>query len=149
MAKITSRVGTTEHVEALRDLVRPFLDVGEEPATDLEDLVPEVAGALGRALQGQRTAERRCERLGFENISLRVAVEERDLALSELRDGVPYDEDLDYATLDLMEALAAGGVAEPTFDGELAFESGLVMSREDLKPYLRAAIERWLRLRIG
>jgi len=65
-----------------------------------------------------------------------------------LRDGVEYDEDLDHATIDMMEALVASGASEPTFDGELSFQEAIVISKEDFKPIVRQAIESWLRLKV-
>lgn len=60
---------------------------------------------------------------------------------------VSYDEALDHATADLMDAFCSSGSAETNADGELEFDSRVVFSKGDLKPILREAINRWVELK--
>lgn len=61
---------------------------------------------------------------------------------------VSYDEELDHATMDLMDAFVGSGIADINADGELTFDSRVLVSKGDLKPLLREAISRWVDLKI-
>jgi len=61
---------------------------------------------------------------------------------------VPYDEALDHATMDLMDAMASTGQCEINHNGELEFNGRVTFGKGDLKPLLREAIYRWSGLKI-
>lgn len=61
---------------------------------------------------------------------------------------VGYDASLDHAAEDLMDGLVSAGVAEPNSNGELAFDSRVLMSKADLKPILREAVQRWVEMKV-
>jgi hypothetical protein len=57
---------------------------------------------------------------------------------------VSYDDALEHATFDLMDAITSTGVADISEDGDLQFDSRAVLTKGDLKPVLREAIKRWV-----
>ena len=57
---------------------------------------------------------------------------------------IGFDEALDYATLDLMDAFLGSGAATNTFGGDLSFDSNVTFTKQDLKPLLRQAIITWI-----
>ncbi len=78
-----------------------------------------------------------------DNMVLTVKVAETMDVLESICD-VTYDEALDHATADLMDAFAASGAADVSADGELGFDEHVLFSKSDLKPILREAILRYI-----
>jgi hypothetical protein len=70
-------------------------------------------------------------------------------ALANLVGNIDYDECLDHATVDLMDAFASSGAADTSADGELVFDERITFSKEDIKPMLRDAIVRWVELKMA
>jgi hypothetical protein len=150
--KIISRLSNDElQHERLRNIIEAATDGyisegGElEPANDLEGLVTQVDLTCVSFLQEIDALERDNARLGNIAVSHQVALVKLREAFSN---GVSYDEELDHATIDFMDAIMASGAAEATFDGEISFTTDLIMSKEDIKPILREAISSWVRLKI-
>lgn len=85
--------------------------------------------------------------LRHENLVLNVKYEEMMDVLSSFMD-VSYDEPLDHAAADLMDAFVGTGAAEANAQGELQFDSRITMGRSDIKPVLREAILRWVDLKM-
>lgn len=63
--------------------------------------------------------------------------------------GAGYDEALDHATADFMDAFLAGGDAVATSDGGMYISATSAFSKEDLKPLVRQAINSWVRLKMN
>jgi hypothetical protein len=82
-----------------------------------------------------------------DNMILTVKMAEAMNVLEALCD-VTYDEALDHATADLMDAFAATGGADVTANGELGFDASITYSKSDLKPILREAILRYIEQKI-
>lgn len=85
--------------------------------------------------------------LSHDHMVLTVKTAEAMDLLEALCD-VTYDEALDHATADLMDAFAASGGADVTAHGELGFDGTITYSKSDLKPILREAILRYIDLKI-
>lgn len=83
-----------------------------------------------------------------DNMILTVKLAEAMDVLESLMD-VTYDEALDHATADLMDAFAASGGADVTAHGELGFDGTITYSKSDLKPILREAISRYIDVKIS
>ena len=83
----------------------------------------------------------------YDNMILTVKLAETLDVLESIMD-VTYDEALDHATADLMDAFAASGGADVTPHGELGFDGSITYSKSDLKPILREAISRYVDLKI-
>lgn len=81
--------------------------------------------------------------------SANIRVEELSQLHEELEAGVTYDDALDCATIDAMEALMNSGIADTSFDGELTFDQNVVISKDDFKPYIRHAIQTWLAVKLN
>lgn len=77
------------------------------------------------------------------NQSLEVATRALEHFIDKFT-SVPYDEALDHATADLMDAFMSTGSVEVDDQGRLVFTEGTNLGRGDLKPILREAIHRWL-----
>lgn len=78
-----------------------------------------------------------------DNVSLQVTLTEAALQIDELMN-VTYDDAMDHATADLMDAFTSSGAADVTDDGDLMFDARISFSKGDLKPILREAIIRWV-----
>ena len=85
----------------------------------------------------------------LEHAALSVRLEVTEDALANLIGNIDYDDALDHATTDLMDAFAASGSAETNADGELAFDERITFSKSDIKPMLREAIVRWVELKMA
>lgn len=159
MTKIISRLNEDEaQLRRLRNIlevatggaIAPGGDV--EPAQGLHDLVTQVDMTCASLLETLDHVDAKYHQLALDNLRLATKIAEQDATLSTLHaaleDGISYDEDLDHATIDMMDTLLASGVAEPTFDGEICFQPEIPVSCEDLKPIVRETIESWLRLKV-
>jgi hypothetical protein len=156
MAKITTRPPEAKLDEAklvlrLNEIIqeandgRPiaFITVGNE-AEALLDVIQLVLRAQARAGEQLFADLAACAR---DNLVLSMKLSGAlDLLNTFLE--VSYDDALDHATADLMDALASSGAAEITDDGDLSFDARVVMTKGDLKPALREAIIRWVDLKI-
>jgi hypothetical protein len=115
------------------------------PGEELNELITQVDGMFVAYMETVDELEAEVQRLSMK-------VDRQDEILKEIHDtidqGVPYDDELDHATIDMMEALVATGAFEPTFDGEISISEDVVISKEDIKPIVRQAIESWLRLKV-
>lgn len=154
MATIVSRVNKTElELRRLRDIIDAATGGaigpgGEiEPGTTLAELVMHVDIACASLLALIDKLDAKCQELASDNLQLSTKFAEREQLVKVLSE-VEYDEDLEHVTLDLMEALIASGAAETTFDSEISFQADVVLSREDLKPFVRQVVDDWLRLKI-
>jgi hypothetical protein len=150
--KILSRLtDNEEQFQRLREIMEAatggaIAEGGDlEPEDTLTGLVRQVDITCASLLQMIDQLERENARLSNIAVSQHVA-------MTELRDAfdqdVQYDEVLDHATMDFMDALLASGVAESTFDGEISFVNNVIMSKQDIKPILREAVSTWVRLKI-
>lgn len=130
MTKIISRLSEDEtQFQRLRDIIEiatggaisPGGDM--EPAQSLFELVSQVDITCASLIEEQVRLEDKLHQLSVDYLQLATKIAEQDSMLKNihavLEDGVSYDDDLDHATIDLMDALLASGVAEPTFDGEI------------------------------
>ena len=150
--KIVSRLSEEEaQLQRLRDIIDiatggSISEGGElEPANDLPNLITQVDITCASLMEALHSALE-------ENAHLTSHITSQEVKLHAIHDllskGVKYDEDLDHATIDFMDAFMATGAAEPTFDGELSISEAVTFNKEDLKPIVRQAIESWLRLKV-
>lgn len=157
MGKIISRVKTegviekrlaalvevaSEDLTLLVDEIPPGPSRAEELMTQVEDIVITlIITADGLDQENNR----------LEGLIVRMQADlqtQREIVELLATSGVPYDEDLDHATIDFMESILGSGIAEATFDGELAFADGVIASKEDIKPMIREAISSYLQLKL-
>jgi hypothetical protein len=82
-------------------------------------------------------------------VALAVRLDVVEDALANMIGNIDYDECLDHATTDLMDAFASSGGADTSADGELVFDARITFSKEDIKPMLREAIVRWVELKMA
>lgn len=157
--KITSRTTTDDlNLSRLREILEAashgaIAEDGEIlPGENLAELVAQVDIICAAFLDTLDVCERKIDLLMQDVEIMSGRLRTLDDTLQEVmgvfEDGVDYDDDLDHATIDMMEALIASGATEPTFDGELSFPVAVTISKEDFKPIVRQAIESWLRLKV-
>lgn len=153
--RIVSRLNESEvQLQRIRNILEAVSDgavsdTGSiEPGKDLSTLVGQVDEAFCILLTHIDTIEEDYEALQSECLALSVQCAEQEKIIDCVTEGIPYDEALDHATLDLMDALLSSGAANTTFDGDLSFEEDVTFSREDLKPMLRQAIDTWVRMKV-
>lgn len=158
MGKIVSRLSDEEfHYSRLREMLDIATDGaigvdGEiEPATSLGDLVSQVDVALASLLAVIDKLAKDVDALHIDKSFLEMHIENQNNIWKNIanavEDGVIYDEDLDHATMDTMEALIASGMAESTDDCEIVFDTPVAITREDFKPIVRQTIDSWLKLK--
>jgi hypothetical protein len=152
--KIVSRLDEDEEqLQRLRKIIEILTDGaiavhGEmAPGKELPELVTQIDAVCCALVDVLDRLESKCQSLIADNMQLSVLLEEQEKVLTILQE-VQYDEDLDHVTTDLMDGFLGSGAAEPTFDGEIAFQTDVPFSREDLKPLVRETIGNWLRLKI-
>lgn len=119
-----------------------------KPGQTLDELVTQVDEAFVTYIEEANSLEEQCDVLQAENIALHVQCAVQEKTIDTVSAGVPFDEALDHATFDLMDALLGSGSANTTYDGGIAFEEGVVFTREDLKPLLRIAIDTWIMMKV-
>lgn len=61
---------------------------------------------------------------------------------------VSYDEAMDHASIDLMDAFTSSGAAEVSANGDLSFDEKVVLTKADIKPILREAIRGWVEAKL-
>jgi len=153
--RIVSRLNQEdEQLERLKSILEAVTDgdvsdYGEtKPGDTLEELVTQVDLAFVDYMEQVDDLEEACDELESENMALAVQCAVQEKTIEDVSSGVPFDEALDHATLDLMDALLGSGSANTTYDGGIAFEEGIVFTREDLKPLLRQAIDTWITMKV-
>lgn len=119
-----------------------------EPADNVPDLLEQLEIASTVAIDLIDKNKSQIEQLSFERLILKQHLSNVVSEHRRLKD-VEYDDALDHATIDAMEALAASGASDTTADGELSFLPAIVMTKEDFKPIVRQALRSWLALKIG
>lgn len=157
--KIVSRIAHgAEDLQRIRDIIEEVTDGGIGPngaisaAADLSEIVTHIEITFSSLCATLNLYDDEVTQLSLENSRLVSQIDKLDDSLHEIysviENGVEYDEDLDHATIDMMDAFIASGATEPTFDGEISFSEKIIISKEDLKPIVRQAIDSWLRLKV-
>lgn len=114
-----------------------------EPGETLSELVTQVDNTVVgymRDVDGLQYA--------YGNLQLEAAALATQCAMQEqILDSVMevgFDESLDDASTDLMDAFLGSGAATSTFDGDISFDPTVTFSKQDIKPLLRQAIITWI-----
>lgn len=79
----------------------------------------------------------------IENLNLEIQAVQSTFLLQSIQN-VEYDDALDHATLDLMDAFVAAAIADCNDDGKIVFDTKNPISKSELKPILYEAITRWV-----
>lgn len=150
--KIVSRFNQDELALKRLQRILAASDDDLEPADTLSGVVNQVEIFIGTLFDAITELEASSNRLMDNTRTMMLQARELQNKLAFFQQaaeyGIEYDEDLDHATIDMMEALIASGASEPTFDGELTFTENIIISKEDFKPIVRQAIESWLHLKV-
>lgn len=159
MAKISTRPADQDEQSTIERLQEILYDatagaIGTaatarlQVGSDVGTLLDTIEGLIGLL---NRTASRLFVDLAHttnDNMILTVKLEEAMNVLESFMD-ISYDEALDHATMDLMDAFAASGGADVTANGELGFDGSVMYSKSDLKPILREAISRYVDVKLS
>lgn len=123
---------------------RAMVQAGTDIDTLLDNvqLVFDVQQAAGQALFNDLLIA------SNEAFVLNIKYNEAMDVLDSLTD-VSYDDALDHATADLMDALIASGAADSDHSGDLVFDARVALKKSDFKPVLREAISRWVEQKIS
>ena len=153
--RIVSRLKEDEQqLQRIRDILEVITEgaispIGIiKPAEDLSALISQVDETFATLLVHIETIEEDYDSAKSEVVALSVQCAEQEKIIDCVTEGIPFDEALDHATVDLMDALLSSGAANTTFDGDLSFEEDVVFTREDIKPMLRQAIQTWVNLKV-
>lgn len=147
--KITSRIDEENNQrEQLLNIIKE--SVSEE---DFEDIIDcDTLELISQVSMIQALLLTEIEHLSSMNSSLLEQVIERDISLSYLQKAIsdiPYDEDLDNATTDMIEAFLASSMTEVTFDGDkIIFTPNSIFSKSEFKPIAREVINSWIQAKI-
>lgn len=146
---------SSEAIDGINELLEEFtsgiigskatslISTGNDLDTALHNLraVLEVQQGIAQAFMNDAMS------LSHENLVLSVKYAEA-IELLDSMIYVSYDDALDHATVDLMDALVSSGAAEADHSGDLVFDTRVALKKGDLKPVLREAITRWVELKI-
>ena len=159
MVSIVSRQDTEAgRVKQLQDMITTFSrgaigSIGSgtehEVADNVDDLLIQVHGVLLGTTIAAEVLHRENKDLAMHSIALEVALSAAQDMLERLVDDIDYDEALDSATTRLMDEFSSSGAANTTADGELEFDERITFSKEDIKPFLRAAVVEWIEARLA
>ena len=119
-----------------------------EPGTTVEECFDQIRDCAKGYQLALLTMRQDVARLIIDKNELTAELIELTNRMDKLMD-VDYDEALDHASMDLMDAFCSSGSADVTPDGELEFDERVTFTKEDLKPILRTALERWLECRLS
>lgn len=154
MAIISTRQADEVESEAIQGLIDLLEDASQgtisnrptalvQAGTDIDSLLKTVRMVIDTQRQVAQRLFADVVSLAHENMVLSVKYAEAMIVLDSIMD-ISYDDALDHATADLMDALVSAGVAEADHHGDLVFDARVPMGRSDLKPVLREAIVRWV-----
>lgn len=158
MAKISTRTNTPDMmIETLKttlvnDSLGAITSHGGGVAKvgdDLETLVHQACSVITGMAQ---TIEQVAVDLALarsEAVQYSLQVDQLESLVENLMGDVSYDEALDDAAVELMDAFSSSGATEITADGALCFDERVTFTKEDVKPYLQRAIIMWIERRIG
>lgn len=150
-----SDVSTDKAVQKITELLKDFSGgtLGNHPnarvqlGTDLDSILAdlemmlEVQHGIAQSLYNDVMI------LGHDNLAQALKLAQAMELLDSMMT-VPYDDPLDQATLDMMDAFTSSGDADIDANGDLVFDQRISFSKSDLKPVLREAITRWVDLKI-
>jgi hypothetical protein len=153
--RIVSRLNQDEtQLERLREILEAashgaISEYGVElPGETLQELVTQVDETCCNFLVEVDNLEENYVALQHEALSLSVQTAAQEKIIDSLTNGIQFDEALEHATITLMDSFLGSGAADSTFDGGLSFESGVIFTKEDLKPMLRQALDSWITMKI-
>jgi len=153
--RIVSRLKEDEmQLERLKEILEAASDgcISEHgetpPGQTLDELITQVDNVCANFMETVDTLEEDYDCLQHEVLALSAQCNNQEKMLNSIIEGARYDEALDFATTDLMDALLGAGVANSTFDGDISFDPRVTLTKDDFKPLLRQAIETWVNMKV-
>lgn len=158
MTKIVSQVGpVADRVERLRAIIASFnksplavnLLADPDGSIDVDNLIDEVGIVVDTQSMTISTLLGKLLTMESDLVIAKMHIEVLEETLATLVEDIDYDEALDHATADLMDCMCSSGAADVGNDGDLIFDERVSFNREDIKPWLRQAIVRWIECRMS
>lgn len=134
--------------DRLRGILEAATDGYVTPATSLPQLVSQVEDTMMHFMSRVERLEHSYGNLQMEAATLAAQCSMQEDKLEDLMH-IGFDDALEYATLDLMDAFLGSGAASTTFDGDLSFDPNVTFTKQDLKPVLRQAIITWISTKVN
>lgn len=134
--------------ERLRGIIEAATNGHVTPARALPDLVTQVEDTFMDYMEDVENLEDAYDNLKREVVGLTTLSALQEQKLEELT-FIGFDEALDHATTDLMDAFMGSGAASSTFGGDISFDPDVVFTKQDLKPLLRQAIITWVTTKVN
>ena len=114
-----------------------------ETQEDLDFLISAVDVVISTAISTAIQLRDALSESAVDNINLSIEVFQQQTKLDQLTN-VNYDEALEHATIDLMDTIVSSGIGDVSDEGDVVFDTRSVVTKNDLKPALREAINRWV-----
>jgi hypothetical protein len=117
------------------------------PGETLPELITQIEDTMLNFMEDIEVLEHDCDSLQREA----TAVNARNTMLEQKIDNlvrIGFDEALDDATTDLVDAFLNSGFASSTFDGGMSFDPNVSLTKHDIKPLLRQAIITWVSTKV-
>lgn len=131
-----------------RERLRSIIEATDVvPSETLPELITQIEDTMLNFMEDIEVLEHDCDSLQREA----TAVNARNTMLEQKIDNlvrIGFDEALDDATTDLVDALLNSGIASNTFDGGMSFDPNVSLTKQDIKPLLRQAIITWVSTKV-
>lgn len=134
--------------DRLREILEAATDGNITPADNLPELVTQIEDAVLNCMDYSEKLSDAYGNLRLDAAGLEAQCTMQEQKLEEIQH-VGFDEALDYATLDLMDAFLGSGAANASFSGDLSFDPCVMLTKQDLKPLLRQAIITWVNNKVS
>jgi hypothetical protein len=131
-----------------RERLRSIIEATDVvPGETLPELITQIEDTMLNFMEDIEVLEHDCDSLQREA----TAVNARNTMLEQKIDNlvrIGFDEALDDATTDLVDAILNAGIASTTFDGGMSFDPNVSLTKHDIKPLLRQAIITWVSTKV-
>jgi hypothetical protein len=131
-----------------RERLRSIIEATDVvPGETLPELITQIEDTMLNFMEDIEVLEHDCDSLQREA----TAVNARNTMLEQKIDNlvrIGFDEALDDATTDLVDAFLNSGFASSTFDGGMSFDPNVSLTKHDIKPLLRQAIITWVSTKV-
>ena len=115
----------------------------EDVIDDVDFLLDATEVVVKTAINAAITLRDALHESAVENLRLSIELFQQQSKLDQLTD-ICYDDALEHATIDMMDSMVASGIGDVSDEGDVVFDTRSVVTKNDLKPALREAINRWV-----
>lgn len=134
--------------DRLRGIIDAATNGSVTPEATLPGLVTQVEDTIMAYMEDVEVLEHSYSNVKQEAAALATQCAMQENKLDDIMH-VGFDDALDYATIDLMDAFLGSGAANTTFGGDISFDPDVSFTKQDLKPLLRQAIITWISTKVS